>query len=365
MSSKASATRTIKFITKSGTYTAMIMSPVGDLFQEYVSQSAGTAVQPSFEDTTGVFYQPKLNFILSNSRTEGAVTPADMEYYIGDGLILFDSSTGLSVGVQTGSTLNTDFAGAFKKIVPGNGNPYFGMQILKNLPELTGWTSAVLKMVAIVNPANSTAADKIPATMTIPISQKTGDSARVTIASPDSFTISEKGGSCQLTAKVIKGGAEQSGWNFKWFQMDVTGSGSSATLGWVQKGTGSSFTVAEDDVQTSAMFRVEAEKNGETISDMATVMDVSDPYDIEPYPVPEDETIDEDASGNGQVVYTPKLITRRTRTPVPGTQFLFVLTDFAGNILNPSDENVPATSFTVTRAHCAQGNDVSLTIIAL
>lgn len=362
--SKASATRTIKFITKSGTYTAMIMSPVGDLFQEYASQSSGTAIQPSFEDTTSPFYHPVLNFVLTNSRSVGAVTPADMEYYIGDDRILFDNS-GVSTGLQSGSTLNTDYAGVFKKIVPGNGNVYYGLQILKNLPEIVNWTSIVLKMIAVVNPPNSTATDRIPVTYPISISQKTGDSAKVTIASPDNFSIDEKGGTCDLIAKVIKGGVIETGWTFVWFQMSVTGTGASASIGWNQVGTGDSFTVAEADVQTSAMFRVEATKNGEKISDMATVMDVSDPYDIEPYPVPEDETIDEDINGNGQVVYMPKLVTRKTKSPVPGAQFLFIITDFAGNILNPSTKDTPATSFTVTRADCAQGNDVSLTIIAV
>ena len=360
MVSKASVSRTIKFITKSGTYTAMIMSPAGELFQEYSSQTPGTAVQPSFEDSTSPYYQPVLNLVLTNSRSEGAVIPADIEYYIGNDRILFNSS-GISTGLQAGGTLNTDFAGVFKKLAPGNGNIYYGLQILKNLPEITGWAPIILKMIAVVNPQNSTVADRIPVTYTIPISQKTGDSAKVTIASPNNFTISEKGGNCVLKATVIKGGVVESGWTFKWFQMTLNGN----SYGWVQVGTGDSFTVAEADVQTSAMFRVEATKAGETISDMATVMDTSDPYDIEPYPSPEDETIEEDSAGNGQVVYTPKLVTRRTKTAVPGTQFLFVLTDFAGNILNPATKDTPVTTFTVTRADCAQGNDISLSIIAI
>ena len=365
MSSKASATRTIKFISKAGTYTAIIMSPAGDLFQEYASQTAGAAVLPSFEDTTSPYYHPILNFILTNSRSEGAVTPSDMEYYIGDDRILFDTN-GVSSGLQSGGTLNTDFAGVFKKVMPGSGNVYYGLQILKNLPQLTGWTSIVLKMVAVVNPANSTAADRIPATYPISISQKTGDSAIVTITSPNNFTISDKGGTCQLIAKVIKGGVVESGWTFKWYKMGVSGTGASATIGWTQVATGDTYNVAEADVDTSAMFRVEAAKaGGEVISDMATVMDTSDPYDIEPFPSPEDETIDEDPNGNGQVVYTPKLVTRKTKTQVAGIQFLFILTDFAGNILNAATKDTPQTSFTVTRADCSQGNDVSLTIIAL
>ena len=41
------------------------------------------------------------------------------------------------------------------------------------------------------------------------------------------------------------------------------------------------------------------------------------------------------------------------------------MTDFAGNILNPATKDKAVSSFTVTRADCVQGNDISLTIIAV
>lgn len=47
--STASTSRTIKFISKAGTYTAVIMSPNGDLYQEYEgTPNDATAVYPDF-----------------------------------------------------------------------------------------------------------------------------------------------------------------------------------------------------------------------------------------------------------------------------------------------------------------------------
>ena len=93
-------------------------------------------------------------------------------------------------------------------------------------------------------------------------------------------------------------------------------------------------------------------------------MDSSDPFDIDPHPVPEDETIDEDASGNGQVVYTPVVVKRGTGTKALDTQFYFVIKDAAGVILN-TDSNTAKSSCTVKREHCVQaGGDVSITMTA-
>ena len=92
-------------------------------------------------------------------------------------------------------------------------------------------------------------------------------------------------------------------------------------------------------------------------------MDASDPYDIDPHPNPEDETITEDTSGNSQVTYTPVVVKRGTNTKALNTLFFFVIKDAAGNYLNAGDMATAKASCTVTRAHCVQaGGDVSITI---
>ena len=98
--SVASTSRTIKFISKAGTYTAVIMSPNGDLYQDYEGTTNDvTAVYPNFATL-----QPILYFVCTSSRVaEGVADPDAMEYYFNGEKITF------SGGVSTGT-----FAGYFK-----------------------------------------------------------------------------------------------------------------------------------------------------------------------------------------------------------------------------------------------------------
>ena len=102
--SVASTSRTIKFISKAGTYTAAIMSPSGDLYQDYEGTTNDvTAIYPNFETL-----QPILYFVCTSSRVaEGVANPDGMEYYFNGAKITF------SGGVSTGT-----FAGYFKTVAP-------------------------------------------------------------------------------------------------------------------------------------------------------------------------------------------------------------------------------------------------------
>ena len=129
--------------------------------------------------------------------------------------------------------------------------------------------------------------------------------------------------------------------------------------------TAQTLTVAEADINTYGEYRVTVFRDGAEIGkDIQGVMDASDPYDIDPHPTPEDETITEDASGNGQVVYAPVVVKRGTNTKALNTLFFFVVKDAAGVYLNSqTDRETAKASYTVTRAHCQQaGGDVSITI---
>jgi hypothetical protein len=92
-------------------------------------------------------------------------------------------------------------------------------------------------------------------------------------------------------------------------------------------------------------------------------MDASDPLQIDPHPTPEDETITEDTSGNGQVLYEPVVVKRGTSTKAFDTTFYFVVKDAVGNYLNPGSMGTAKATETVTRAQCVQaGGDVSISI---
>lgn len=345
--SVASTSRTIKFISKAGTYTAVIMSPTGDLYQEYEGTvNDVTNVYPDFS-----VLKPILYFVCTSSRVaEGVADPDSMEYYFNGEKINF------SGGVSTGT-----FAGYFKTVTPSGDQLYYGLQILKNIADLAGYAPAVIKMVAAIS--YGTQSDQIQASYTIPIQQATGSSYRITIVAGDTknFVITAKGGSCVLKAMAYQSGqALSKDLTYVWEKMEATG--------WVAitGGTSQTLTVNGADINTYGEYRVHVLRAGAEIgTDIQSVMDASDPYDIDPHPSPEDEAITEDASGNGEVTYTPQVVTRGTGMKALDTQFYFVLKDAAGVYLN-SDRDTPKASQTVTRAHCMQaGGDVSVTITSI
>lgn len=345
--SSASATRTIKFITKAGTYTAVIMSPSGDLYQEWEGTLADvTAIRPNWAQTKPILY-----FVCTSSRVaEGVATPDSIDYYFNGTKITWNGDT------STGT-----FAGYFKKVAPSGDQLYYGLQFLKNIADLAGYAPAVIKMEAAIS--YGTQSDTIQASYTIPIQQATGSSYRVTIGAGDTknFVITDKAGSCILKAYAYQSGEELTAdLTYAWEKMGATGWQTLAGK------TARTLTVQASDIDTYGEYRVTVYRGGAEIGkDIQGVMDASDPFDIDPHPSPEDEAITEDTNGNGQVVYTPKVVKRGTNTQALTTQFYFVLKDAAGVYLN-SDRTTPYSSYTVTRAHCVQaGGDVSVTITSV
>lgn len=345
--SSASATRTIKFISKAGTYSATVISPEGDLYQEWVGTPGNASgVYPDY-----AVMRPVLYFVCTSSRVaEGVVTPDAIDFYFNGTKIVFSGDT------STGT-----FAGLFKKIAPAGDNPYFGLQLLGNIADASGYAPAVIRMVARVS--YGTQSDDIQADYTIPVQQSTGTSYHVTIAAGDNknFVITEKGDSVILKAMAyLSGAALTNNLTYKWEKM--------APTGWsVLAGeTAQTLTVAEADINTYGEYRVTVSRDGVEIgTDIQGVMDASDPYDIDPHPSPDDETISEDPGGNGQVTYAPVVVKRGTNVKALNTLFYFVIKDAAGNYLNVGEMNTAKASCTVMRAHCVQaGGDVSITITA-
>ena len=345
--SKASTTRTVKFIAKAGTYTALIMCPDGDLYQEWEgTETDVTKVFPNFEQT-----KPKLNFVCTSSRvSEGVASPDSMTYYFNGTKIEFsgDTSTGI-------------FAGYFKKFAPSGDNLYYGLQIVKNLVSLSGFAPITIKMEAAIS--YGTQSDKIQATYTIPIQKATGSSYRVTITSGDgnSFVITTKGGKCVLKAMAYQNYEEiTKDLTYVWEKMGASG--------WqtISGKTAQTLEVSDSDIDTYGEFRVTVSRSGVEIGkDIQGVMDASDPYDIDARPNPEDEAITEDESGNGKVTYTPWIVKRGTNTQaIKDAKFFFVVKDAAGVYLNSKEDmSTAVTSYAITRAMCMQcGGDVSVTI---
>lgn len=345
--SSATATRTIKFISKAGTYSAIIMCPTGDVYQEWEgSINDNPAIYPDLSVTKPVLY-----FVCTSSRVaEGIATPDSIDIYFNGTKIEF-----------TGDTSTGTFAGLFKKVAPSGDNPYYGLQIVGNIAATSGYAPAVIKMVAKIS--YGTQSDDIQADYTIQIQQATSTGYHVTIAAGDikNFVITEKGDSVILKAMAYQSGSViTKNLTYEWYKMGL------ADWELMPTETAQTLTVAEADIATYGEFKVEVYRDGNRLGfDTQSVMDASDPYDIEPHPSPDDETITEDTSGNGQVTYTPVVVKRGSNTKALNTLFFFILKDAVGNYLNPGQMATAQASFTVTRAHCLQaGGDVAITIIA-
>lgn len=349
--SLASTTRTIKFVSKSGTYTAMILCPDGDLIQEYKENADGTIdVSPSFESDS----QPLLNFVLTSSRAAETPKIGSMTYWVNDEMLTFDSD---------GKNTNTNFPGYFKQYAADASHSYYGLQILKNLVEKFGKAAVTIRMQAAVS--YGTQSDTIQASYAVAIRPATTDGYRVVIKAGDdnSFVIKAKGGSCVLKATTWQGNNELTqGLSYKWYK-SVAGD-------WKLIGgaTNQTYTVNEDDVYSYAEFMVEVYQGSNKLStDVQGVLDASDPYEIQPNPNPLDETIYEDEGKNDKVTYSPKVVSRASGAVDSSvTKFYFVVRDAAGNILNSDTSGTAASTGVVTKEHCEAAGyaDVSIMITA-
>lgn len=359
--SSASKSVTINFTTKMGTCTPMIQSPSGDLYQEYQRVNDQVTVTPDFSQS-----KPLLIFVCTSSRvSEGLITPSSMRYFFGDTEIEFDAN---------GKSIKT-LAGLFEIVRPGVNQLHWGLRIVNNIAEAAGFSPATIKMIGKISfrKDSTELTDDVQALYTIPVGPYTGTSYRVTIKAQDGgkgdFTLTSATDSRVLEAKVIQGNETVTkDLYYKWYGAAPTESG------WqlVASGDSKTYTVKASEVDCTREYMVEV-YNDKAMGkdhllgyDFQTVMDASDPYDIDPCPKPADMTIDEDETGNGSVTFTPKLVVRGSTTPID-TKFKFTLKSASGVVLNTEASRKPtveASTFTVTRQDCCNGgySEVALTI---
>lgn len=357
--SSASKSLEIKFHAKTGTYTAVIQSPDGDIYQEYQKNGETVVVYPNFKES-----KPELDFVCLSSRVaDGFSTPVSMRFFFNDAEITFNSA-GKSDGL---------FAGLFELIRPSSTQLYWGLRIVDNLAEVSRFASIVIRMVGQMT-ARAEASDLTngyQASYSIPVNPYTGTAYRVTIKAGDgkAFNLHSPTDSCLLEA-VAKQGNETltKGLYYKWYRAANT------PTGWEQitSATGKTLEVSAADVDCTRDYMVEV-YNDSSMSkdnllgyDFQVVIDGSDPYDIDPHPSPEDAGIDEDESGIGSVTVTPQLVLRGTTTPIE-SKFYFTLKSASGVVLNTEENrnNTNALStFTVTRQDCIKAgySNISLTI---
>jgi hypothetical protein len=355
--SSASKSVNIMFIPKMGTFTPSIQSPDGDLYQEYQKNGDVVTVCPDFSQS-----QPKLYFVVLSSRVaDGVTTPVSMKYFFNETEIPFNSS-GKSTGL-------------FEIIRPSASQFYWGLKICNNLVKASNYSAINIKMVGKISERSNQQeiTDEVQAVYKIPVGPYTGVAYRVSIKAPaidtHNFVLNNKDDSCQLEAKTTLGNETlTSGLYYKWYRAI------NSITGWEQiaGANDKTITVKASEVDCTREFMVEVYNDKAMVKenllgfDFQTVIDASDPYDIEPNPVPVDESISEDEAGNGTVTYTPRMIVRGKSEAVD-TRFYFTLKSGSGVVLNTEAARKPTvqlSSFAVTRADCEHAgySSVVLTI---
>lgn len=362
---------TVKFISKAGTYSALIQSPSGDLIQEYkdVVNGKATGVTPDFAAK-----KPLLFFQCTSSRTaenslNGAVelSKTDMTYRVNGQKLSFGADDICNGVINDAGTLDSTsaFKGLFKRVDPDQNPAYLypGLQILGNVADAFGLASGTVLMIADIK--YGTQKDTIQADYQITVRKAAGESMRVTIEAGDSncFAIREKGGSCLLAARIYSQGAllaDTSQCRYKWSRLE-----SGVWVACNLPDTCDVIEVSDSMIDTFGMFKVEVTglSTGKLV-DTQSVSDLSDPYVLDPAPNPTDMTIYEDGT-NSQVTFTPCLFTK-SGTPVSNAYFYFTAMSASGNILNPADAQQAypgGHAFTVTAEQCLQsGGDITVVI---
>ena len=359
--SSASKSVNITFLQKMGTFTPSIQSPDGDLYQEYQKNGDVVTVYPDFSMS-----QPKLYFVVISSRAaDGVTTPVSMQFFFNETEIPFNSA-GKSTGL---------FDGLFEIIRPSASQFYWGLKICNNLVKASNYTAINIKMIGKVSERSNQQeiTDSVQAVYNIPVGPYTGVAYRVTIKAPENdthnFILNNKDDSCQLEAKATQGNDTiKTVLYYKWYRA------TNSITGWEQitGASGKTITVKVSEVDCTREYMVEVyndkamDKDHLLGFDFVTVIDASDPFDIEPNPTPADETISGDEDGNDTVTYTPRLVVRGKSEAVE-SKFYFTLKSGSGVVLNTEASRKPTvqlSSFAVTRADCIHAGygNVALTI---
>jgi hypothetical protein len=353
--SKSSAQAEVQFYRQSCTYTVVLMSMSGDLWQEYTQEGTNVTITPDWSVTAN---QPTIEFVCVSSRVstgEVSVSSSNIKWYFNDTEISFGSNN-----ISTGT-----YAGIFKKVTTSNGRQ--GLTITNNIAAAAGYASCVIKAAATV--IDGSVSDTITATYSIPIQQSSGNSYKVTIAAGDSYNcvLGNDNNSVKLKAMTyFEGAAATATLTYQWYEWN--GSDWKAISG----ATSQTLTVYKNStdgtpyVDTYKEFKVVVSISGSDPigSDVQGVMDVTDPYSVMPNPDPADQRIMEGSGGS--VTYYPTVINRNSGTAIsPQPKFNFYARNAVGvtkkTASNVAVDKTNKVGFTIDETDCSDvGGNISV-----
>lgn len=301
---QASVSRRVIFKSRRGIYSALFMSDMGDLFQEYDgTTSAPTAFYPDFTQSPRT-----MRLTVSSAIAAGSVTPVSIEYTVAGTKLVFNAA---------GACTTTGFTDKFK-IVGGN------LVIFGNLVTVAAGAGFNIQAKANMSATDSNAYIIVNAPVSI-ARHTAGSAGRLTIVPGDTknFTIDQTGGSCILKAQLFKGGTWITPTTVKWEELVGT---AWTTL----SATGATLTVDDSMVNSYGIFRATVVDGSETYMDSQSVLDASDPLDITlvtkfapsstaTATATSDLTLDDSMDATAYLSFTPTLVRRGETTAVGGT----------------------------------------------
>ena len=366
--SKVQVSRQVKFISKAGTYTAMIQCNRGQLWQSF----QGTAATPSniTPDYASLQDKPVLRFVVVSSRSaNAAVVSGTPKWYFGSAQI---NSANIN-------QIDTAYQSYFELVNPDipNGQYYYGLRIKANLVTLAQGSAVGIKAVGTVSGQNFK--DTVQAETTVNIYPQTEASAQIDILdiSPTgtvgvtgkNFTFDHEDENIVLKVDTYVGGAIVSPalLTYRWEKV----SNGAWTL--VSEGTGTSYqqlTVNEKDVHTYAKYRCRVKRGDELLGyGKANLMDSTDPYIIEPNPQKYNSSnvslgTDESIENVGEYVeYTPMIVSRSNpgvaATGFSTAKFNFMFSASDGNLVA---QTLNSANGSVTYAMCLSNGNIDVSI---
>ena len=363
--SLASCSYQVGFEEDGSVITASLLGGTGDLTQYYSGDAASPgSVTPSWSGLTGSD-RPFLRIILMEADPDitqadlaGMISDSDTEWYI-DGKKLYFNSSGVSIDNAAGVT---GYAGLFRKLTAAAGSnhradaPFGGLEVTGNLVTATGGHSITVEVVVAIVKGSTGLRRK--GDTTVRILKNTGQANFATIYcdSTDSFVLDSGNPAVVCKVRCWQGDSELTSFKREWYLIE--------NGVWVLKGTGDTFTVTQDMVQTFADVRVVCkDHDGNFIaSDIQTVNDSDDPYVLLPNPTPEDGKFYR-SEGPAKITFAPK-IQHMDGSAGPACSYYFVILDSAGNILNSDSKTKKKTYDLLKEVALAIGEGPTVNITA-
>ena len=316
----------VQYTKQGGTYSAMLISDYGDIYQQYTSYDesthTATGISPSFEG--GSDSKPIIELAIFNSKTAGGESyPNKVTWSVINTELTFGAD-GLSTNVFNGET------GHFKRIDTDFKTKRAGLQIVKNV--VVASQATPFSIVAKAQVANGMSSANVTATTTVGIRQAVVSAATVNITATNGGLVSAsdtKLASTTLTAKVnvAEGAAVTSGFQYQWWASNNDTGVMEALPGKTAK----TLVVTPADVNQSRLYMVKVTANNSAVGqDTQTVRDISDPLRIIPNPTPEDEQIIEGDATHDRVEWTPEVYMGDTKVADSKVSWKFQVYDCVG-----------------------------------